>query len=458
MAVIIAAGCLALFRPAQDAEFVSWDDGSVILRNEQVRNWSWANTGRIFTSFHFGLYHPLVTLTFAAEHRLSGFDPVRFHADNLFIHAANTLLVFALGWLLSGQPAVAAITAGLFALHPTRVESVAWVMQRKDLLFTCFFLTAALGYLTRRSWLAFTFFVLSLLAKATAISFPFVLLLFDLYQGKKFAWKEKAGYFFLAALFGVVAVMARIYSGDLTRDPPFGPANIFIGAYRLLFYYLPRLLWPWHDYPLYPGPSFAQKYFTSLPWLYWLAPALSILIVVAFYRLFRADRRVLFGGAFFLVTLFPSLFLISVGPFADRYTYIPALGLFFLVGIGAVSLWQVSGRIGRGVLAGGLVVLFLSLVLLTSRQLTVWQNSVTLWERACRQYPQGAEAFNNRGLAYIGRGELELGERDLSRARELAPDNAGISRNLRKLADVFRQRERARAILNQRKNSGRMGP
>ena len=463
----MVAVTLAAFLPALGNGFVSWDDNVVITGERQVITWSWQNTGRIFTSFQHGLYHPLVTLSFAAEHRLFGFAPVFFHWDNLLLHLANTIMVYIFILLLGGDLVAAAVTALLFGLHPTRVESVAWVMERKDLLFTFFYFAALLLYLRKNGnrgpgvAVSIGAFTLSLLSKAAAISLPFVLPLIDFVRGRKIdrvSLQAKIPYFLLAALFGLVALFARILSGSLTRDPPLGPANIYIGSYRLLFYYLPRIVFPWRDFALYPGNTFAAKTFTSLPGLYLLAPVLAVLLGLLYYRLFRRNRPALFGGAFFLITLLPSLFLIPIGPFADRFTYVPAVGIFYLFGLAVTGLWRRGSTVGRVLLLVAFTLLITSLVGLTGRQIAVWHDSVSLWDRACQKYPRSAEAFNQRGLGYVERLELGQARRDLLRAERLAPANAGIRLNLRNLADVAQQRQKALFILNRTKNSGRIKP
>jgi hypothetical protein len=304
-------------------------------------------------------------------------------------------------------------------------------------------------------------FICSLLSKAAAISLPFVLLLIDHVQGRKLDRanrRAKLPYFLLAGLFGLVALLARICSGGLTRDPPFGPANIFIGSYRLLFYYLPRIIFPWQDPALYPGSSFADKLFPALPWLYLLSPLLVVLLGAGLFRAFRSNRVILLGAGFFVITLAPSLFLISIGPFGDRFTYVPAVGLFFLAGSAAALFWRRASAEGRGLMLVVIGSLTLIMAAATARQCTVWRDSVTLWDRACQKYPRSAEAFNARGLGYVERLDLERARRDLLSAQRLAPANTGIRANLRNLADVARQRQKALFILNRTKNSDRIKP
>jgi protein O-mannosyl-transferase len=459
LAALIAAITLAAFLPSLGNGFTTWDDNVAILNNSLVSAWSWPAS---FFQFERGLYHPLVTLTYALEYRLAGFAPLLYHLDNLLLHLVNTVLVFSFLLLLGGNWPAAAVAALLFGLHPTRVEPVAWVTERKEVLFVFFYLLALLSYLragwarSQRSAATALFMLLALLSKISAVSLPFVLLLIDRCRGEKIDranLRAKAPLFLLALLFGVVGLFARQLTGSLTHDPPFSPANILIGAYRLLFYYLPRLVWPWRDFAFYPGATFAAKTFGSLPWLYLLSPVLLVLFGLLFYRIFRFNRRAEWGGAFFLITIAPALFLIPVGPFADRFTYLPAVGIFYLFGLAVTAGWRRWTWAGRSLLLAALSLLFVSLYGLTGRQIAVWRDGVTLWDRACHKYPRAAEAFNSRGLTYAERGELDRARQDLLRAQQLAPDNAGISLSLKNLAAVEKL-----IILNRKKNSDRIKP
>lgn len=428
------------FLPTLQNGFVSWDDNLIITGNAQAAGWSWENTGRIFSSFHYGLYHPLVILSFAAEHRLFGFNPFFFHLDNLLLHTVNTLLLFTLILILSGDLMVALVTALLFGSHPTRVESVAWAMERKDLLFTFFFFASLIFYLRGKGNQRcrdvagpIGLFVCSLLAKAAAISLPFVLLLIDYFQDRRLDWKSlktKVPYFLLAASFGVVALLARLLTGGLTRDPPFGAANILIGSYRLIFYFLPRIIWPFRDYALYPGASFAAKSFGSFPLLFIISPLLVIIIGGLFIFLFRRHKEIFFGGAFFAITIVPGLFLISIGPFADRFTYLPAVGIFYLIGLAFSYYYQRAKRAGKNALLLLLFLLAVILSLTTWRQCAIWHDSVSLWDKACQKYPRAAAAYNSRALAYAERGQTDLALQELRRALILLPADAGLYLNL----------------------------
>ncbi len=405
LAVLLTA---VVFLPSLGNGFTAWDDDSLLLSNPQVRSLSAGNVRNIFFSFHHGLYHPLVNLSWALEYHFAGLAPFVYHLDNLLLHLVNVVLVYALIALLGGGPWLAAGAALFFGLHPLHVESVAWVAERKDLLYTAFFLSGLIAYLcvrrTGRRWLygtALVFYLLALGAKVMAVSFPLVLLLLDYLEGRRFdrtVWREKLPFFGLAALFGALAVLARQAPGQLTNDPAWSLNNLFIGSHRLVFHYFPRLFLPWLETPLYPGATFSQKVFAGLPLLYYAAPLLAAAFFAGLFWWARRERGIVFGLGFFLAALLPALWSIPVGPFADRFTYLASVGLFYSAGL-------VIRRFPPAFLAI-LLALVLAFAPLTWQRCAVWHDNYSLWGAAAEKYPFSREALGNRALSCVetGRG------------------------------------------------------
>lgn len=431
--ILLAAVTFAVFLPSLHNGFTGWDDTLIITVNPQVINWSWENTKDIFASFHYGLYHPLVILSFAAEHFFFGFNPFVYHLNNLLLHVVNGVLVFFVILLLGGDLIAALVTALLFGLHPTRVESVAWIMERKDVLYALFFLGAMIFCLRRNNPASLILFLLSLLSKAMAISFPFVLLLFDYLKGRNInreSLKEKAPFFMLAVIFGVLAVLARSFTGDLTKEPPFGLANIFIGSYRLIFYYLARIFLPFFDAALYPYGSYSMKSFGVLPFVFLISPVLVAVLTALFLFLARKNRAAVFGGLFFLLTIIPALFMVSIGPFADRFTYIPSIGIFFLAGLAVSHFYRKSSKVYRTCLLVLVVLVFSLLSYQTWQRCRMWKDSVSLCDAVCEKYPSAAEAYNSRGLAYSEKKDFGRALHDFEEALKIDPRSPGIYVNL----------------------------
>ena len=427
--IFIIAVTAAAFLPSLFNGFVSWDDHLMVFDNP-------GGARHIFFSFHHGLYHPLVNLSYLLEHRLFGFNPFFFHLTNLLLHLFNVALAYIFIGLLGGGLALAAGVALFFGLHPLHVESVAWIAERKDLLCTLFFLAGLIAYLRFRSagnkwWYAaaWTFCLLSLCSKAMALSFPFIILSIDYLKGRRIDAKnllEKLPLFLLTALFAVLGVLAR--PGSLTKDPPLSAANLFIGAHRLLFSYFARVFLPWLNSPLYPGAAFSQKVFASLPYTYYTAPWLALGFFALLFFLARRDRRLVFGLGFFLLVLAPALFLVPVGPFADRFTYLSSLGLFFAAGL-VIERFRFAGPAVLRLAVLCLAVLLMVFSVMTWQRCAVWRDNYSLWSAVAEKYPHSSEAARDLALACLERGvdsgkagQVDEALRYLDRALALEPD------------------------------------
>lgn len=400
--LLVIALTALIYWPSLGSGFTAWDDDSLLLGNPQVTSLSPGNLRNIFFSFHHGLYHPLVTLSYAVEYHFFGLAPLIYHLDNLLLHLVNVVLVYLFIALLGGGGWLAAAVALFFGLHPLHVESVAWVAERKDLLYTAFFLSGLIAYLyfrrTGNRWLylaALALCLFSLGAKVMAVSFPLVLLLLDYLEQRRFD-RASWPFFLMAAVFGALAVLARLYSGHLTNDPAWSFNNLLIGSHRLAFHYFPRIFLPWLDTPLYPGVTFAQKTFAALPLTYYLSPFLAAAFFAGLFRLARRERGIVFGLGFFLAALLPALFSIPVGPFADRYTYLSSIGLLFAAGL-------VVRRLPPAFLVIPLA-LVLAFAPMTWQKCAVWQDNYSLWGAAAEKYPFSREALGNRALSCIETG------------------------------------------------------
>jgi len=402
LAVLVVLVTAATYYPSLGNRFTAWDDDSLLLSNPQVTSLSPGHLRGIFVSFHHGLYHPLVNLSWALEYHFFGFAPFIYHLTNLVLHLLNVALVFILISSLGGGAWLAAGVALFFGVHPLHVESVAWVAERKDVLYTAFFLAGLIAYLKFRRtggrWFylsALGLCLLALGAKVMAVSFPLILLLLDYLEERK-PDLSSLPFFGLAAAFGVLAVLARRYSGHLTNDPAWTLNNVFIGCHRLVFHYFPRVFLPWLDTALYPGTTFAQKVFTGLPLSYYAAPLLAVMLFGGLFWLARRERGLVFGLGFFLAALLPALFSIPVGPFADRYTYLSSVGLLLAAGL-------VIKRSPPVFLALPLA-LVLAFVPLAWQRCSVWQDNYSLWGAAVEKYPLSPEAAGNRALSCLETG------------------------------------------------------
>ncbi|MHB9154157.1 MAG: tetratricopeptide repeat protein [Endomicrobiales bacterium] len=435
IAVLILFTAIA-FLPSLKGGFTNYDDDVLVTENRLVREFGLGTVGEMFLSPYNGLYHPLVLLSYGLEHRFFGPDPFVFHVTNLLLHLLNTALVFLLLFKLSGDETAAAVAALLFAVHPLHVESVAWISERKDVLCGSFFLSSLIAYLSfkehgRRSRYAASllFFLASLLSKAMAITLPAVLLLIDYYRGDKpeEKLKEKLPFFGLSVLFGAIALLSHYRSGTVTAGPSIDIVKGMATAVNSLVFYLAKLAAPVNLSCLYPYSGDGWSGFYPFPFI---APAVLAVIAVLALRAGKYGRAVPFGSLFFAATIFPVLQLVPVGQElpADRYAYLPSIGLFFIAGA-FLSLALRHRRKLQVPAVAAVIIVAAVLSGLTRQRCRVWNNSVALWNDAAARFPFEARIYKNRADAYKSRRDHERAMEDYRRALSLKSDYAEALNN-----------------------------
>lgn len=424
LSVMMLTLCVAAaFWGALGNGFVSWDDRNYLVDNPYVRGVTAENLRAIFTTFRNGNYHPLPLLSYAVEYEFFGLSPRGYHAVSLFWHAGNALLIFLFLRALRINAWAAFAATLLYALHPMRVEAVAWVTGRKDLMCTGFSLGALLAYVAwtrsgrrRDYWLVLGLFLLALLSKGTALVLPPLFLLVDRLGGRQIdrqAIVEKLPHAVLALVFTLVAFMARASFQEVLEETGFGlPAMFATGVYRLVFYYAARTVLPvpqlFSPYP--PTAGFLDGWVIA-------ASLALVVIVVLLWRKQRLFPEASIGFWFFLVAMLPALFLPVVGYSADRFAYFPSIGLTYSLG------WGLA-RISRPVVMAGVALLpGVLLAWLTVERCKVWHDSVSLYndsivlfEGRSGQERNLARAYANRGNAFrdSGRRETALADYDHS--------------------------------------------
>ena len=426
LAPALALG-LVVFAQTLGFDFVNWDDDVNVLEN---RNVIFGDVRGIFTDRVIGNYNPLSTLTFAAEYALVGANAKLFHATNLALHLACVALVFLLGLRLRLAPLAAGLLAALFAIHPMRVESVAWVTERKDVLFAAFYFGALQLYERHRqrgaagSWHfgVAGLFALALLAKIQAVSLPLSMLCLDYLRRDRLQdprqWRAlaeeavaKTPYFLLSLAVGLAGLYFLGDNGSLddATDYTF-VERLAVGA-QAYATYLAKSVWPWVMSPLYPYPK-------ELPWVAYasfaVVAAAVAAMVVGYLRRWIAPT---FALAFFTVNV---VFLLQVlaagqGYLADRFTYAGYFGLFWGFAYGWQRLLALRPARKTALLAGaGAYVL--ALAALAYRQTGIWRNGDTLWAHVIEHYPNTATAYGNRGLWLRDRGQTAEAETMLTQA------------------------------------------
>ena len=459
----LALATAAVYAQVADFDFVQADDQTYVTENVEVQGGlrpagvAWAlKTG------HASNWHPLTWLSHMLDIELFGMWAGGHHLTNVLLHVLNTLLLFSL--LLRGtrQRWPSALVAALFALHPLHVESVAWVSERKDVLSTCLGLLAMRAYVEcvtvrrRRMDLVAALFFLSLLAKPMWVTLPFVLLLLDYWplgrlqlrglprveplsgaQGRSVAKlvREKLPLFVLAA--GSSAMTYAVQqAGGAVKDVVTIPLYLRL-ANAIVAYvaYLWKAAWPLELGVLYPHPYVDGT--GGEPWSAWLIAASATLLIAVTALVLGWLRRpyAIFGWLFYLGTLVPVAGLVQVGnqAYADRYTYVPLVGIFVMLAWGADEC--VRSLSGRRPWMRQAAALLVALVLgacswLTFEQVGVWRDSIRLFQHALQVVPENSIIHVAISASYSDQRKMDDAIRHAERAIEIRPDYLEAHSNL----------------------------
>lgn len=410
--LLVFASTVLAFLPALRGGFVNWDDTAAFVTNPFFRGLSPDHLAWMFTTGLLGHYQPLAWVTYAVDHALWGLDPFGYHLTSLLLHALNAALLYRVALLLyekagtpeARRPAAAALAALLFALHPLRVESVAWATERRDVLSGTFLLLAAWGYIRHAEKkegayaASFAAFACALLSKITAAAWPFALLALDFYPLKRRAWKDKAGYLVLVALILPLALKAQRATGSLVT---LGQSGLDWRAAQALF---SVGFYPWKSLaPAGLSAWYEAPYLAEHAWVLGLGAALLAATVLAPWVKPRPPAALLSAWLFYLLMLFPMSGVVKSGGqlVADRYSYAPLMGAAVLLGA-----WAAKRR--ATTLAAALILP--ALAALTWAQCGTWKDSVSLWRRAEKVNPTSFFAAANaaQGLQDQGRYEESL--------------------------------------------------
>lgn len=431
-------------------DLVAYDDFDYVTTNRYVESGlTWDGVVWAFRTLHGSNWHPLTWLSLMLDAQLFHRSPGGFHLTNLWLHVVNTVLVFALFRRMTGAHWRSGMVAGLFALHPLHVESVAWVTERKDVLSTFFGLLALMGYVQfvnaskRQSpkskvWYAaaLTMFVFGLMSKPMLVTLPFLLLLLDYWPLNRFPvhafrftiWKlirEKIPFLILSLASGVLTFTAQKQGGAVQSSESFSltarMANVPVAYAR----YLDKTVWPTKLAFFYPHPGHWPAVWIGL------AAFFLIGLTVAAVRMSRPRPWLFLGWFWFLGTLLPVIGLVQVGQqsMADRYTYIPLIGIFIIIAWGLAGL---VARWGWGTWAGKVAgaILLWACAVRTADQLQHWRNSETLFRHALAVTDRNFIAHNNLGYYLFNHGQTAEAEKQYRVALNIRPNYADALNNL----------------------------
>ena len=465
----------------------NWDDGGYIIEDLNVHHLTIPNLENIWSTFYKGNYHPLTTTFYALEYSLVKESPFLYHFNNLVIHLLDVFLVFFLIQLLAkGRTEVSFFTALFFGIHPMHVESVAWISERKDVLYTFFFLISLISYYyyafknkTEGRFLYFgiLFFSLSMLSKSAAVILPLVMVLIDLFQDRNYSlnrsqlrsstyvnilsfiivivsfWLnkkdpatdasaktnmasmilwfmtigfsafsvvlsiiffrknefkgnfiltniiEKSGFFMMALVFGILAILSQGEAHaiqDLT--PLFNiPERLMLASYATMTY-ISKMFVPINLMPMYAYPD---RIGGHLPLIYQLAPLFVIALAAFVWCSWRKTKVVFFGVIWFFITIILVIQLLPVGGaiLSERYTYVPYIGLFFIIGSGLdwviINKEQLKPLVYAFVILSSIIFMYI-----TFDRVKVWEKGDKLFIDLAEKNPQLPFAYNNLGYYY----------------------------------------------------------
>jgi tetratricopeptide (TPR) repeat protein len=496
--IALAILTVIVFWQLKDCDFINLDDNVYVYNNVYVQSGLNANSIKQVFSFSselvkVGHWHPLTWLSLMLDYQIFGLNPSGFHLINLLFHVMNTLLLFLILRRMTKSLWPSAFVACLFAIHPLHIESVAWITERKDVLSTFFWMLTmgAYSYYVespgfRRYCFVLLFFVLGLLAKPMLITLPFVLLLLDYWPLRRFQdavketleikkpadpeykWSliypllwEKVPLFVLAVLSSIVTYVAAHSAGAVHSKAI--PSVVRIGnAFVSYIAYMGKMIWPSNLAVYYPYPE------ELILWQVLVSVLLLIAITLAVFKMVKRFPYLATGWLWYLSTLIPVIGIVQAGgqAMADRYTYIPLIGLFIMVAWSFPDLLK-KWHYRKEILFTLSILIILCLSIKTWTQVGYWQNSMTLnehalkvtdnnwfiyngrgnanytlgnyrqaiedYDRAIEINPDFLDAHNNRGDAYIGLGNYRQAIEDYNRAIEINPDfvdaysNRGLS-------------------------------
>jgi len=469
----LALATCIVFEPLRLNGFVDYDDDKYVTSNETIHAgltretvaWAWTTT-------YFSNWHPLTWLSHLLDVQLYGLNPAGHHLTSLLLHILNTLLLFGLLNRMTHRLWPSAFVAALFALHPLHVESVAWVSERKELLSTFIGLVVIwtyVGYARHggigRYLLTALFLALGLMAKPMLVTLPFVLLLLDYWPLERVSGGarplgrlvlEKVPLLALSALSSLVTL--QVQQGPLTQSAvisfPLRAANALMSYVR----YLGKTIWPTDLVVLYQHPYLAG----GTPWASWMlvAAAACLIALTLLALLARRQRYAIVGWLWFLGTLVPVIGLLQVGrqAMADRYTYLPLIGVFIVVAWGGADLilrWSSERALGRRRAATLALVILVACMVAARAQVGTWRDSETLFTHALEMNSSNPAMQYNLGVMLAAEDRHDEAISHYRRTLEMDPYYKKARNNL--CAELRRQ-DRADAAIAQCREALRYNP
>ncbi len=444
--LFLVIAILIAYLQVKNHAFLNYDDVGYVTENSHVQ--SGLNLKNIFWAFSStssGIWHPLTWLSHMLDCQIYGMKSGWHHITNLLFHTANTLILFIIFRKMTSKLWQSAFIAIMFALHPIHVESVAWVSERKDVLSTFFWILTIWSYVKyveypriSRYMLVILFFILGLMSKPMLVTLPFVLLLLDYWPLGRFRFGysdncnksqkilstmsiilEKIPFLFFSAALSVVAIFTQNKEGALAPLDVYSLKVRIANALVSYINYIGKMLWPSKLAILYPHQ-------VNLPW--WKVTVASLLLALISFLVIIAIRKkpyIIVGWLWYIGTLIPVIGLVQIGgqSMADRYTYIPLIGLFIIIGWGTPEL-VARWRYRKILLFTTSTIVILILMTITWKQVKHWKNNITLFENTLKVTSNNFKIHTNLGTALYNQGKVNEATIHLLEALRINPDYA----------------------------------
>ena len=436
---LLVALILLVYEPVRRHEFVNFDDAQYVSGNPMVTaGLSWRGAAWAFTTSHAGNWHPLTWLCHMLDVDLFGLDPGAHHLVNVALHLTNTLLLFGLLLFMTGALGPSAFVAAMFGVHPLHVESVAWVAERKDVLSTCFGFLALwcyAGYVRRPGVARFAallfLFALALLAKPMWVTLPFVLLLLDAWPLGRLGRGpirslviEKLPLLALSVTSSIVTIVVQRQAGAIRGLEALRLLRRIGNACVAYVVYVIQTLFPADLAPIYPYPA-------PHPLATLAAGAALLGLSIGAWRARQRKPYLFVGWAWYLGTLVPVIGLVQVGsqPWADRYTYLPMVGLLIILAWGIPEMLR-TWRHRDVALTASAALAIVASAFASHTQVQHWRTSVALWQHALAVTTDNARAQHNLAHAFALQGRAGEAVPHYLEALRLNPGSAETHNNL----------------------------
>jgi protein O-mannosyl-transferase len=441
LSAVLVAATLTTYAGSLQNGFVNFDDDKYVFDNPRLQQGlSLSGIRWAFATTEFSNWHPLTWLSYELDYSMFGLEPTGYHATNLLLHCANTVLLFHALTSMTGAASRSAVVAALFALHPLHVESVAWVAERKDVLSGLFLMLTLWAYHCyamapgwRRYLVVAAAFALGLMAKPMLVTLPCVLLLLDFWplqrwRSNRWSWLclEKTPLLALTLVSCFVTYQVQRETGALKTAEQLSFAARLANVPVAYFRYFAKTVWPGGLAVYYPHPQSASSLTMTM--------ATGIGLLIASAVVIWSARRFPYlavGWFWWLGMLIPVIGVIQVGgqAYADRYMYLP------LIGLAMAAVWAVDEMANRGRWPAWLapataVTLLVALAVVSRQQIAYWHDGVSLWQRAIAVTTPNPVAFNSLGVALAEENRLSEAREVLEKGIAVAPDDEHCRLNL----------------------------